>query len=813
LIQEIRKLVASQKKGQTKKKKQHYVPIWYQKRFLPIGQKTYHYLNLQPSERLSDGREIKLREIYNWGPGSCFYQKDLYTTKFWGIRNEDIEEHLFGKIDNDGIKAIQGLLSGDPKLLSEFFSSAFIYMDAQKLRTPKGLDWIRSNYYQLSYVELMLEMQYLRTMHCTMWVEGVMEIVSAEDSDVKFIISDHPVTVYNYACPPASEICQYPNDPHTAWMASQTIFPLDRNHCFILTNLEYARDPDGVDPLTCRTNPRHFAQTITRWDVVLRDRKLKTEEVCAINYVIKARAKKYIAAGHPDWMYPEKIVPDNKAWESAHQVLLPPKEGLWHFGGEIYAGGEDGKLAWYQDAFGRQHTVRENADDPIRKYSIQERNQILCNAIYKIFGFSEGKDWDDFRRELTDEKIREFYGVVGALWNPDTEIMSLMPKPGDTLSAFYNGTIDPRITPMTVVAYSLYVDRIILLSPFPNPRVMKKEYSPYESPAQYREDTIKNILLIMQIIPLIETGIVEMIPDPCDFDPYFRERIYKMGKARMEGRKLKKEDVEQGMLLMRDDYKRSLLSMPTEVIKRQMKKAMPDISKKDLEAAIEYSQRLRQADPLAPLQPIKPGKADGQLKFYHTGGNLEMALYLAQVTGSYIYTDIEFRWQELRSSPHRRGDAIDFDPWAPLYRALNDFQMTLHPGLDPRFLCHLKEQGVFNELISLFRKIITAVRTIEDLASASALAKEFADSINCIDTDQIWDSIEKEYEQFSKGESVALQRYKVTGAYRYFMPFGGLSSNTITQLLLTHGFNTPYWNAVPFGAYMDLKKIIPVKKI
>ena len=507
-------------KKKPKRRKHHYVPIWYQKGFLPEGQTSLYYLNLQPFKELPDGRQVRLRELYNWGPGSCFYEKDLYTTKFFGIRNEEIEEFLFGKIDNDGRTAIRSLVSQDYRMLSKLFIEVFIYMDAQKLRTPKGLDWIRSNYFQLSHIELMLEMQFLRTMHCTMWVEGVMEIVSAEDSDIKFIISDHPVTIYNRACAPDSKRCKYPNDPLTAWKASQTIFPLDLNHCFILTNLEYAREPGEVDPLTSRTNPRYFAETITRWDTVIRDRKLKPEEVCAINYIVKKRARKHIAAAQLEWLYPEKLFPYNE-WKSLHEVLLPPKNKIWQFGGEIYVGGKDGELVWYQDEFGRRYTSRGDNDNPVRKYSIKERNQILFNAISEIFGFSKGKDWNDFRKELTDDKIKELYGVVGGLWHPDTEIMNLIPMPDDKLRAFYSGTMDPRIVPITVVDYSLYVDKIIIISPFLNPRVMNKDFSPFYSPSQYKNDTIKNIFLMMHIMPLIEADIVEMIPDPCRFRSLF----------------------------------------------------------------------------------------------------------------------------------------------------------------------------------------------------------------------------------------------------------------------------------------------------
>lgn len=69
----------------------------------------------------------------------------------------------------------------------------FIYLDAQKLRTPKGLDWVKSKYPELIQIQLMTEMQALRTIHCTLWAEGVRELVSAEKSDVKYIkgISNH----------------------------------------------------------------------------------------------------------------------------------------------------------------------------------------------------------------------------------------------------------------------------------------------------------------------------------------------------------------------------------------------------------------------------------------------------------------------------------------------------------------------------------------------------------------------------------------------------------------------------------------------
>ncbi len=561
--------------------------------------------------------------------------------------------------------------------------------------------------------------------------------------------------------------------------------------------------------MSSRTNPRCFAQTITRWDTIIRERKLEAEEVCAINYVVKTRARKYIASVNQAWLYPEKYLPPDP-WQSARTVLLPPEKGLQHIRGEIYVGGRDGGLAWYQDEFGRQHTSRENRDDPVRKYSVKQRNQILLNAIHEIFGFAKGKDWDDFRKELSDDKIKELYGVVGGLWNPDTEIMSLLPKPDDTVSALYSGTIDPRTAPFTISAYSLYVDRIIMISPFMNPRAMNKDFSPYESPAKYHSDTIKNVLLMIQLTPLIEAGIVEMIPNPFDFDPYFRKRVFRMAEARLKGRGPNKEDVKQGTKLMRDDLQRSILDLPPDILRHQIRSAIPDLSENKIQATIEYMRKVREQDPLAPLRPIKSGEKGEQFQISNLSGNLELSLFLAQVTGSYIYTDVKFRWREFESCVNTTPEEKDFDPWAPVVQALNSFHFLMHIGIAPEFLCQIKEQGTLSELINIFRRICNSARNLKDPNDAQTEAKELAYQIHNIDMKWIWNEIDKNYESFSQQNYSQMKHYKATVPVNFLIPHNGISSNTITQMILTHGFNTLYWREVPFGAFIDTESIKPI---
>lgn len=349
--------------------KHHYVPIWYQEGFMLKGQTAYHQLNVNPKiiNTKPDGEEIKEKALKKKGPGKFFFEINLYTTKYFGVENDEIEKLLFGKIDAQGSQALPALVSKDwMKKLHPHFVNFFEYMDTQKIRTPKGLHWIISVLKPSDYNELLHKMQYVRRMHCTMWVEATMEIVSAEDSDVKFIVSDTPITTYNADCDLVSRQCRFPYDPAIELIGTRTIFPIDLNHCVILTNLEYTKNPDKTDGMKQRTNARFFDDTIANYNDIHRGRKLDRESVLAINYIMKKRANKYIAAANEEWLYPEKFI-TIKNWSDLDKVLISDKFKSMGYPGEIFMGGKNGKLLMTQDEFGRKPKTKEEWDKKEKK--------------------------------------------------------------------------------------------------------------------------------------------------------------------------------------------------------------------------------------------------------------------------------------------------------------------------------------------------------------------------------------------------------------------------------------------------------------
>ena len=547
----------------------HYVPIWYQKRFVPQENQSLFYLDLDPPKfSLSDRRIIVGKSLTPRAPKSCFWSEDLYTTRFGGQLNDEVERRLFGTIDNAGALAFGAFSSGDMAGMHECFLSFFEYLSAQKLRTPKGLDWIKALYPRLTQLDLMLEMQSLRRMFCTLWLEGVREVVSAEQSDVKFILTDHPVTGYNCSYPPESAECRYPNDPSIALNGTQTICPLDADHCLIVTNVAFAKDPDRVNSRETRENARYAGQTISRTDALIRTRQLNLDEVITINYLLKSRARQFLAASQKEWLFPEKQ--EFRTWREIGKILLPPSKELWHFGGEIIIGHTDGS-SQYQDEYGRSHShehlrkdpaalrlkpndscgcgsgrtfkkccsgVSQSERPPWDVFSIRERNLMFANAVLDILGLNKGKTWTDVRRNLSDEQVKRIHEVLEALWPKDTNLAQLLPRPDIRVSrATFAGIIDPRTIGATVVGWLMYFDEIVFLNPFTNPSYIKPEFSPIDSPAQHKAQTLRNVMLLLNVMPFIDAGVLHMVPDPADVNADFRNIMWSMAKERSEVRK------------------------------------------------------------------------------------------------------------------------------------------------------------------------------------------------------------------------------------------------------------------------------------
>src|SRR3954454_11386092 len=82
---------------------QHYVPEWYQKRFIPPGarQNELVHLALRPEVVVDDaGRRHPLPPQRRRPTSKCFAEDDLYSLRFGAAVSTAIEQKYFGTIDS-----------------------------------------------------------------------------------------------------------------------------------------------------------------------------------------------------------------------------------------------------------------------------------------------------------------------------------------------------------------------------------------------------------------------------------------------------------------------------------------------------------------------------------------------------------------------------------------------------------------------------------------------------------------------------------------------------------------------------------------
>jgi hypothetical protein len=338
-------------------RRNHYVPVWYQKRFIPseARDKKLFYLDLKP-EKFTDARSVPhlRRSVRRWGPKHCFVEHDLYTVNLGHIESTQIERLFFGAIDldgRDGVNHFENFRHGESGH-HEAFNSIIVYMSTQKMRTPKGLMWLRDQVQSGDQNVILHQMMRLRQLFCAIWTECVWLIASASASETKFIISDHPVTVYNRRCGPRSQWCRGHNDPDIRLNATHTIFPLSLDKILILTNLSWVRNP-YESPVKARPNPNFFRNAMFKILDIQTERELHEQEVREINFILKSRAYRYVAAGREEWLYPEKHVSKADWARYGHGYLLMPDPRSVTFTREIIMGFKDGTATAF-DEYGRR---------------------------------------------------------------------------------------------------------------------------------------------------------------------------------------------------------------------------------------------------------------------------------------------------------------------------------------------------------------------------------------------------------------------------------------------------------------------------
>jgi hypothetical protein len=333
----------------------HYVPQWYQRRFIPVDaeDRELFLLDLRPETFKTPTGKVKRRAVRRTGTRRCFAIDDLYTTRLGGVESRELEKTFFGEVDRRGQRAVEWFAEdGWDGIYEEVLQDLMLFMSTQKLRTPKGLDWLSARAGGRPREDVLGALTEVRSLYGAVWAESVWQIVDASLSPTKFVISDHPVTVFNRSCAPGNPLySRGADDPDIRLHGTHTIFPLSPDRLLILTNRSWACNPYRP-PVQVRANPDLFRGAMFNFLDIHRGRTLSEPEVLAINRIVKLRAYRFLAAGEEEWLYPERHT--KTTWrEVGDSALLMPDPRPLTPNAEIILGYEGGATA-AMDSYGRR---------------------------------------------------------------------------------------------------------------------------------------------------------------------------------------------------------------------------------------------------------------------------------------------------------------------------------------------------------------------------------------------------------------------------------------------------------------------------
>ena len=215
--------------------------------------------------------------------------------------------------------------------------------------------------------------------------------------------------------------------------------------------------------------------------------------------------------------------------------------------------------------------------------------------------------------------------------------------------------------------------------------------------------------------------------------------------------------------------------MPEDSLRNIVKETSPELTDEQISRTIAFLKQREAEDPLALLQPMTLGEEGAQMMVVRNF-NLEIALFLAQLTGSAIYTDAPTHWRQL----HAQANSMPLRKVASSWSQLAERVHAITLPVDVRILVNLemRVENKLSEIRAVFKKIAQSIR----LHGAGAPRKCVKEQIN--DLHRVRKNLRREW---SLIDPVPNSEMQFNGHIELSVPSAGFELQTVRRLLLTYG--------------------------
>jgi len=314
---------------------------------------------------------------------------------------------------------------------------------------------------------------------------------------------------------------------------------------------------------------------------------------------------------------------------------------------------------------------------------------------------------EDYKKAFTAQNVRRLNEGIARIWPPDLDIQSALRSVRMGVSGFYIGDYAKDQLLRGIVRHSAYASKLLVADPFVYPLSVRDKYSPIENPEQHRSQTLRNVNLWLGLLPWIQADLVTVIRTPCDFDHRLNWESMKEQEEKFAGSPELSEaaKITVNEMIHRHSeawkFRDLVLTLPDNALLDEFQRVAPlaeGISKEDL---LAYVHRRRAADPDF-LEPLAP-ESGSQLHMMSSGAGYNVACMVAELTGSYLVTDLYVKWKEIELDRRDRADEIE--AWSPFAKAMQEATLRYLDDVSLEDALALRKDGRLEDLRVFLRKV------------------------------------------------------------------------------------------------------------
>ena len=381
--------------------------------------------------------------------------------------------------------------------------------------------------------------------------------------------------------------------------------------------------------------------------------------------------------------------------------------------------------------------------------SVRGRNLLFVTRIAEVLQFGvlrKSLSLKDYKAAFTAVAVRQIHEAIMDLWPPKLDIVAALKRQPSGVSGLYIGDYGPEYLTRAIVRHSIYANRILLIDPFVYPISVRDEFNPIVNPEQYRAQTLRNVNFWFALLPWIEAGIVALIRPPADFDAQLNWDIMNAQLKKFdENEELKtasKESVDD--LSTRHQkklaYQQLVLGAPDSYLRAKFEEKGLGENGLTVDDFLESIQEERDLDPNF-LEPLGP-KSEGQLYTITSGASYPSAKMTAEITGSYLFTDIHVKWREIELD--RESRSAENKVWAPFAKAMQNTSLRYLNNLRLEHALRLRKEGRLESLRVFLGKVWKGASTADEFDSKNAilLAEELTGRVQ--EAEEEWKEIDRD---------------------------------------------------------------------